>query len=82
MKNELLLKKLSAERRLIRSKLRAILSREDMDCDGLINRKKSPKHNSEIEVLLEHISLLVMDSKFQAQAARNELHDVRSLLEE
>lgn len=82
MKNERLLKKLSAERHLIRSKLRQILSREDINCDGFINRKKSSKHNSEIEVLLEHVSLLVIDSQFEAQATRNELHDVRSLLEE
>lgn len=63
-------------------KLRSILNRADVDSNGLINRKQSPKHDSEIEVLLEHLALLVADLRFDAAATRNELFEVRHLLEE
>lgn len=64
------------------AKLRAILNRADVDSDGLINRKASTKHSDDVEVLLEHISLLVTDLRFDAEASRRELFAVRNLLEE
>lgn len=66
----------------IATKLRAILNRADVESDGLINRKRSPYHNDEIEILLEHLSLLVTDLRFNVSATLNELHKVRSILEE
>lgn len=66
----------------IAAKLRAILNRGDIDSDGIINRKVSSKHDDEIEVLLEHISLLIVDARFDAEATRRELFEVRTLLEE
>ena len=63
------------------AKLRAILHRADVESDGLVNRKRSSKHEDEIEVLLEHLSLLVADLRFDATATRRELFEVRSLLE-
>lgn len=66
----------------ITAKLRDILNREDVDTDGLINRKQSSLHESEIEVLLEHLSLLVADLRFNAKATRSELFEVRCLLED
>lgn len=66
----------------ITAKLRSILDRADVESGGMVNRKKSFKHNSEIEVLLEHLSLLVSDLRFDAQATRNELFEARHLLEE
>ena len=68
--------------RQITAKLKSILARADIESDGVINRKKSSKHDSEIEVLLEHLSLLVSNLRFDAQATRNELFEVRHLLEE
>jgi len=64
------------------AKLRAILDRADVEADGLVNRKISSQHESEVEVLLEHISLLVADLRFNVTATRNELFEVRCLLEE
>ncbi len=61
--------------------LRKILDREDVEADGLLNRKKSSKHDSDVSVLLQHMSLLVTDLRFEVQATRNELFQVRSLLE-
>jgi hypothetical protein len=64
------------------AKLRAILDRADVDSDGIINRKKSSRHEDEMEVLLEHVSLLVADLRLNVAATRNELFEVRFLLEE
>jgi hypothetical protein len=63
-------------------KLREILDRADIEPDGMINRKKSSQHSGELEVLLEHISLLVTDLRFEVAATRNELFQVRCILEE
>jgi hypothetical protein len=64
------------------AKLKAILNRADVESDGLVNRKRSPEHSSEIEVLLDHLSLLVADLRFNVVATRRELYEVRCLLEE
>lgn len=66
----------------VAAKLRSILNRSDIELDGIINRKVSSEHDGEIDVLLEHISLLVLDLRFDAEASRRELFDVRHLLEE
>ena len=65
----------------ILARLRKILNKSDVELDGLINRKKSSKHSDEIEVLLDHISLLVTDLRFDAEASRRELFEIRSILE-
>jgi len=70
------------DKKQIAAKLRAILDREDVESDGLVNRKMSSGHTSEIEVLLEHVSLLVADCRFNAEASKRELFEVRTLLEE
>jgi len=69
------------DKREITAKLREILNREDVESDGLVNRKKSIKHECEAEVLLEHVSLLVNDLRFNVEATNRELFQVRALLE-
>lgn len=69
------------EKKEIIAALRKILDREDVEADGLLNRKKSSKHDSDVSVLLEHLSLLITDLRFNLQATRNELFEVRTLLE-
>ena len=64
------------------AKLRGILDRADVEQDGIINRKQSKEHSGELEVLLENVSLLVTDLRFEVAATRNELFQVRSVLEE
>ncbi len=64
------------------SRLKKILNKSDVEYDGLINRKQSSKHDGEIEVLLEHVSLLVADLRFEAKVNRRELFQVRAILEE
>jgi len=66
----------------IMSQLRVILNKEDVDIDSPVNRKRSAKHESDIEVLLQHVSMLVSYLKFDADSSREELFYVRSLLEE
>lgn len=63
------------------AKLRKILDRDDVESDGLINRKVSSKHSGEIDVLLENLSILVLDLKFNDIATRRELFEVRKILE-
>jgi len=66
----------------ISSKLRKILNREDVEENDLLNRSKSSKHENEITVLIEHISLLISYLKFDAEASRRELFVARKLLEQ
>lgn len=68
--------------RQVMSKLRSLLDRADIESDGMVNRKVSPKHTDEIQILMEHISLLILDLRFDAEASRRELFEVRALLEE
>lgn len=70
------------EKKEVVAALRKILNREDVDSDSIVNRKKSSKHESDVSVLLQHVSLLVADLRFNVQATRNELFQVRNLLEE
>jgi hypothetical protein len=70
------------DKKQITARLRSILNRVDVESDGMVNRKKSLKHDDEIEVLLEHIALLVLDLTFDAEASRRELFDIRTLLED
>lgn len=70
------------EKKEIVAALRKILNREDVDSDSIVNRKKSSKHKSDVDVLLQHMSILVADLRFNVQATRNELFHVRQLLEE
>ena len=70
------------EKKEIIAALRKILDREDVEADGLLNRKKSSKHDSDVSVLLQHVSLLITDLRFNVQATRNELFQVRNILEE
>jgi hypothetical protein len=70
------------DKQQITSILRSILDRSDVESDSMINRKKSPYHTCDIELLLEHISLLVLDLRFNAEASRRELIETNRLLEE
>ena len=70
------------EKKEIIAALRKILNREDVDSDSIVNRKKSSKHGSDVSVLFQHVELLVADLRFNVQATRNELFQVRNLLEE
>jgi len=66
----------------ITSKSIEILNRCDIEQNGLISRKQSSKHDDELEVLLEHISLLITDLKFQLTATLHELSEAQNILEE
>ncbi len=65
----------------INDRLRTILDKDDIDKDHPITRNPSSKHGSATQVLLEHLSLLVTDLRFDAECSRRELIEVRNLLE-
>jgi len=71
-----------SEKSKLAKKLRAILDREDMDSDGLITRKPSKKHEDNLDVLIQHISILIKDFRFDKEATRRELSEIRQLLDE
>lgn len=62
--------------------LRSILNKADTDIDSIVTRKSSVKHNNDIDVLIEHISILIADLRFDAECSRRELFLVRQALEE
>lgn len=66
----------------IEDRLKAILNKADVGLEQPLNRKISSKHTCKIEVLLEHVSLLVADLRFDAESSKRELFQVRVLLEE
>ena len=70
------------DKKQITTELKGILRKADIESDSLITRKMSAKHRDEIEVLLKHISLLVTSLKFDVEATKRELFEVRALLEE
>jgi len=65
----------------INRKLRCILQKDDCDRDSIITRCKSVGHESDTEVLIENISILISDLRFNLEATRRELFQAKSLLE-
>jgi len=65
----------------VKKRLLAILDKLDVDRDHPISRQKSPKHNSSLEILLEHVALLVADLRFDNQCLRQEIKAIEDLLE-
>lgn len=61
--------------------LRDILANDDIDRDHPITRNTSNKHASSIEVLLQHVAILVADLRFDAECSRRELFEIRDTLE-
>lgn len=66
----------------ITSYLREILNQEDIYSDGILSRKVSQKHDDKIEVLLQHLKILVMYLRFEASASNKEMFKIRNLIEE
>lgn len=64
------------------NRLKAILNKVDVGLEQPINRKVSSKHTCEIEVLLDHVSLMVADLRLDLEATRRELFSVRKIIED
>lgn len=62
--------------------LRFILNKLDCDRDSIITREKSSKHDDEVQVLLQHIKILIADLMHDNQALRCELFDMRRVIED
>ncbi len=62
-------------------KLKKILYKSDIDRDSLITRQTSTKHKNEIELLLEHINILIAELRHDAESSKRELFQIRNLLE-
>jgi len=66
----------------IAKRLRVILDELDVERDGLVSRKKSTKHDGDVAVLLDHLAILIADLRFDAEASRREMFELRKLIEE
>ncbi len=66
----------------IEKQLRLILEKEDIDVDNILNRKVSDKHESKIELLMQHLRILIQDLKHDAQSSKNEMFAMRDILED
>lgn len=65
----------------IESQLRDILNNEDVERDGILNRKSS-QQSSDAEVLISHLRILIQNLKHDAEASRREVFELRKLLDE
>lgn len=70
------------DRNEIIMRLTQILDKMDTDRESIVTRGISRKHEDKIELLIEHVSMVVSDLRFDAEASRRELFEVRKLLEE
>ena len=61
----------------IAKSLRSMLDRSDIDRDDPITRKKSTKHTDDVQVLLEHASILVSSLRHEAECCQRELFDLQ-----
>lgn len=62
----------------IKERLREIIGRDDLDSEGLINRKESSEHDDGVGVLLDHLSILISYLRFDAEASRRELFALKN----
>jgi hypothetical protein len=65
----------------IKCELKRILQKIGSDPE-LINKKLSSKHEDETELLLQHLAMSVEYLLMDAQASRNELFDIKRLINE
>ena len=61
--------------------LQEILCKNDIDKDSPISRPLSSKHSSSVELLLEHVAILVAELRHDAESSKRELFEIRDILE-
>ncbi len=65
----------------ILKQLSKILNKDDIDKESPISRSLSSKHSSSIEILLEHVTILVAELRHDAESSKRELFEIRDILE-
>ena len=64
-------------------KLRALLADQDTDLltDGLLNRKRSVGHSDDLDVLVQHLAIVMQYLRMDAAASRREAFALQRILD-
>jgi len=67
----------------IAGQLRALLSGQDTDLatDGLLNRKRSADHPDDLDVLVQHVAIVMQYLRMEAAASRREAFALQRILD-
>jgi len=67
----------------IAAKLRALLAEQDtgLATDGLLNRKRSADHPDDLDVLIQHLAIVVQYLRMDAAASRREAFALQRILD-
>ena len=67
----------------IAGQLRALLAGQDTDLatDGLLNRKRSSDHADDLDVLIQHLAIVMQYLRMDAAASRREAFALQRILD-
>ena len=67
----------------IAGQLRALLADQDTDLatDGLLNRKRSSDHADDLDVLIQHLAIVMQYLRMEAAASRREAFALQRILD-
>ena len=67
----------------IAEQLRALLAGQDTDLatDGLLNRKRSSDHPDDLDVLIQHVAIVMQYLRMEAAASRREAFALQRILD-
>jgi len=67
----------------IAGQLRALLAGQDTDLatDGLLNRKQSADHPDDLDVLIQHVAIVMQYLRMDAAASRREAFALQRILD-
>ena len=67
----------------IAGQLRALLADQDTDLatDGLLNRKRSSVHPDDLDVLIQHLAIVMQYLRMDAAASRREAFALQRILD-
>ena|GEM_PF-2895356 len=67
----------------IATKLRALLAEQDtgLATDGTLNRKRSADHSDDVDVLIQHLAIVMQYLRMDAAASRREAFALQRILD-
>ena len=67
----------------IAEQLRALLAGQDTDLatDGLLNRKRSTDHSDDLDLLVQHLAIVMQYLRMEAAASRREAFALQRILD-
>ncbi len=67
----------------IAAQVRALLADQDIDSatDGMLNRKRSAEHQDDLDVLIQHVAIVMQYLRMDAAASRREAFALQRILD-